>query len=60
MLDLTQITFELYERIKGSSENLIEDFSLRIGLSQGAHDANLIDLQFDNNHCLSVSPRRYL
>lgn len=52
ILDLTQITFELYERRK--------EYSLRIGFSPGAHDPNLIDLQIDSRHGLSVAPRRWL
>ncbi|KAI8895233.1 histidine phosphatase superfamily-domain-containing protein [Globomyces pollinis-pini] len=59
---LTQITFELYERSAGSGENdrSEPEYSLRIGFSPGAHDPNLVDTQLDNNHALSVAPRRWL
>jgi inositol hexakisphosphate/diphosphoinositol-pentakisphosphate kinase len=55
---MTQITFELYER-KGSSA-LEHEYSLRIGFSPGAHDSNLIDVELDSKHALSVAPRLFI
>ena len=67
-VDLTQITFELYER-KGSA-NESREYSLRIEFSPGrlnplfnvigAHDSNLIDLELDSKHALSVAPRFFI
>jgi hypothetical protein len=57
-LDLTQITFELHERHRGLSNE--REYSLRIGFSPGAHDANLIDLALDSRHSLSVQPRKWI
>lgn len=57
---MTQITFELYERSAGSDERSVPEYSLRIGFSAGAHDPNLIELQLDNKHSMSVQPRRWL
>ncbi|RKO90183.1 histidine phosphatase superfamily-domain-containing protein [Blyttiomyces helicus] len=59
---LTQITFEVYERNRGlgSDDPDSREYSLRIGFSQGAHDPNLIDLQLDSKHSLSVAPRRWI
>jgi len=69
-LDLTQITFELYERSgPGTSINSpitspqspqSPEYSLRIGFSPGAGNPNILDLQMDSKHCLSVMPRRNL
>jgi hypothetical protein len=63
---LTQITFELYERGPGLANSHAE-FSLRIGFSPGtihfkagAHDPNLIELDLNPEHSLSVTPRRWL
>ena len=55
---MTQITFELYERSAGSDG--VAEFSLRIGFSPGAHDPNLIELQLDSKHSMSVQPRKWL
>ncbi len=55
---MTQITFELYER-KGAS-NEAREYSLRIEFSPGAHDSNLIDLELDSKHALSVAPRVFI
>lgn len=61
---LTKITFELYERkmpckvAEGGSEDA--EYSLRIGLSPGAHDPSLVDSQVDERHCLNVAPRKWL
>ncbi|KAF9366071.1 hypothetical protein BGX34_006457 [Mortierella sp. NVP85] len=67
---LTQITFELYERSgPGTSINSpmtspqppqSPEYSLRIGFSPGAGNPNILDLQMDSKHCLSVMPRRNL
>ncbi|KAJ3269615.1 hypothetical protein HDV01_001176 [Terramyces sp. JEL0728] len=58
---LTQITFELYERNMGIDEDRNDpEFSVRIGLSPGAHDPNLIELQLDSSHALSVQSRKWL
>ncbi|RUP43556.1 histidine phosphatase superfamily-domain-containing protein [Jimgerdemannia flammicorona] len=52
------ITFELYERNRTIGGD--KEYSLRVGFSPGAHDPNIIDLQMDAKHCLSVAPRRNL
>lgn len=69
---LTQITFELYERIgqgtpfnspitpHGPQSPQTPEYSLRIGFSPGAGNPNILDLQMDSRHCLSVMPRRNL
>ncbi|TPX39866.1 hypothetical protein SeMB42_g06213 [Synchytrium endobioticum] len=59
---LTQITFELYERVRGcaSADLDAREYSLRIGFSQGAHDPNLVDLRLDDRHSISVAPRRFI
>ncbi|KAI9193097.1 histidine phosphatase superfamily-domain-containing protein [Polychytrium aggregatum] len=61
---MTQISFELYERTRGlaSSEapEVPREYSLRIGFSPGASDPNLIDLQLDSRHSLTVKPRRWI
>lgn len=76
-VDLTQITFELYERsgpgtplgspVAGNSASSngplspqSPEYSLRIGFSPGAGNPNILDLQMDSKHCLSVMPRRNL
>ncbi|TPX35766.1 hypothetical protein SmJEL517_g02006 [Synchytrium microbalum] len=58
---LTQITFELYESVRGNGS---EDFdsrehSLRIGFSQGAHDPNLVDLRLDDRHSITIPFRSH-
>ncbi|RUS15211.1 inositol hexakisphosphate kinase/inositol pyrophosphate synthase [Endogone sp. FLAS-F59071] len=55
---LTQITFELYERNRTIGGD--KEYSLRVGFSPGAHDPNILDLQMDAKHCLSVAPRKNL
>ncbi|CAJ0637764.1 6583_t:CDS:2 [Entrophospora sp. SA101] len=55
---LTQITFELYERLRGISGE--KEYSLRVAFSQGAHDPNILDLKLDARHCLNVAPRKNL
>ncbi|KAF9115348.1 hypothetical protein BGX27_008117 [Mortierella sp. AM989] len=71
---LTQITFELYERSAPatsrssspiglseiSSAPQTPEYSLRIGFSPGAGNPNILDLQMDTKHCLSVMQRRNL
>ena len=59
---LTQIVFELHERnnVLGSDAPASREYSLRVTLSQGAHDPNLIDLQLDAKHSLTVAPRRFI
>ncbi|KAI3646823.1 hypothetical protein MP228_009751 [Amoeboaphelidium protococcarum] len=42
------------------SENDLNEYSLRIGLSPGAHDPGLIDTQMDERHALAVQPRYWL
>lgn len=78
-LDLTQITFELYERSGPSgpsssstspigsplggrepSSPSTPEYSLRIGFSAGAGNPNILDLQMDAKHSLSVMQRRNL
>ncbi|CAG8657179.1 10467_t:CDS:2, partial [Racocetra fulgida] len=48
--DLTQITFELYERHRGLSGDKDKEYSLRVAFSPGAHDPNILDLQLDARH----------
>ncbi|ORX89342.1 hypothetical protein K493DRAFT_383047 [Basidiobolus meristosporus CBS 931.73] len=55
---LTQITFELYECNRESDGS--KEYSLRVGFSPGAHHSNIMDLQMDDRHTISVSPRRDL
>ena len=64
---LTQITFELYERVKQPTVNddqsttpVPDEYSLRIGFSPGAHDPGLIDTVMDQRHSLAVAPRRWI
>ncbi|KAI8813350.1 histidine phosphatase superfamily-domain-containing protein [Cladochytrium replicatum] len=60
---LTQIAFELYERNRaGNGGNDVDsrEFALRLSFSPGAHDPNLVDLQTDSRHSLSVAPRRWI
>ena len=46
----------------GSGMESLEPFeySLRIGLSHGAHDSNILDVQIDQKHALSVAPRKWI
>ncbi|CAG8433551.1 6739_t:CDS:2 [Ambispora gerdemannii] len=57
--DLTQITFELYERTRNASGD-DKEYSLRVAFSPGAHDPNILDIQLDARHCLNVAPRKNL
>ncbi|KAI8911483.1 histidine phosphatase superfamily-domain-containing protein [Gorgonomyces haynaldii] len=56
---LTQITFEVYER-SGPFEGKSREYSLRLALSLGAHDPNLIDLELTPDHSLTVEPRKWI
>ncbi|CAO3573198.1 unnamed protein product [Mortierella alpina] len=44
----------------GSQFPQSSEYSLRIGFSPGAGNPNILDLQMDSKHCLSVMPRRNL
>ncbi|KAF9570354.1 hypothetical protein EC968_001968 [Mortierella alpina] len=44
----------------GSQSPQSPEYSLRIGFSPGAGNPNILDLQMDSKHCLSVMPRRNL
>lgn len=55
---LTQIIIELYERNTMSNDPKNREYSLRIELSHGAHDPNLIDLALTSDHSLSVASRK--
>lgn len=58
---LSHICFELFEKRKPVADSQFETrYSLRIGLSNGAHNARLLDLQLDNRHALGVTPKRWL
>ncbi|ORX36980.1 hypothetical protein BCR36DRAFT_340296, partial [Piromyces finnis] len=58
---LTQITFEIYERSKNvGPDQYISEYSMRVSFSPGAHDSNLIDLQIDGKHSISVAPRKFI
>lgn len=54
---LSQICFELHE--KKRPDNSMK-YSLRIGMSQGAHDPHLLDLHLDRRHYLAVSPKKWI
>lgn len=56
---LSQICFEFYEKVKTSSPNN-RSYSLRIGISKGAHDAHLFDLQMDAKHAVTVKGRTWI
>jgi hypothetical protein len=43
-----------------TSANHTPEYSLRIGFSPGAGNPNILDLQMDSKHCLSVMQRRNL
>ncbi|CAG8654120.1 17041_t:CDS:2 [Acaulospora morrowiae] len=55
---LTQITFELYERHRGTTGD--KEYSLRVAFSPGVHNSNIMDLHLDARHCLNVAPRMNL
>ncbi len=54
---LSQICFELFEK-KASDGSVV--YSLRIGMSQGAHDPHLLDRDLDRRHCLSVTSKKWI
>ncbi len=53
---MCQLTFELYERTGVTNP----EYSLRLGLSLGAHDPNLFELELDDRHSISVQPQCWL
>jgi hypothetical protein len=53
---LSHICFELYERMSSAGVR----YSLRIGLSNGAHSPRLLDSQLDGRHALAVTAKRWL
>ena len=55
---LSQICFEFYEKVK--VDNGTRSYSLRIGVSKGAHDAHLFDLQMDAKHAVTVKGRTWI
>ena len=60
---LSQICFEFYEKIKPSTDDEARNprsYSLRIGISKGAHDAHLFDLQMDAKHAVTVKGRTWI
>lgn len=58
---LSQICFEVYEKRYLSSENVpVSKFSVRIGVSPGAHSTNIFDLNLDSKHSISVAPKRFI
>ena len=59
---LSQICFEFYEKIKPSIDGgaSSRSYSLRIGISSGAHDAHLFDLQMDGKHAVTVKGRTWI
>lgn len=60
---LSQICFEFYEKIKpntGDGTKNPRSYSLRIGISKGAHDAHLFDLQMDAKHAVTVKGRTWI
>lgn len=53
---LSHICFEFYERVGSEGTR----YSLRLGLSNGAHASRLLDSQVDRRHALAVGPKRWL
>lgn len=53
---LSQICFELYQKEKRCpvTGDVTHMHSLRIGMSQGAHDPHILDLHLDQRHCMAV------
>ncbi|ORX41725.1 hypothetical protein BCR36DRAFT_587838, partial [Piromyces finnis] len=45
---------------KGIKDQYISEYSMRVSFSPGAHDSNLIDLQIDGKHSISVAPRKFI
>ena len=54
---LSQICFEFYEKTKPDGHR---SYSIRIGISKGAHDAHLFDLQMDAKHAVTVKGRTWI
>lgn len=54
---LSQICFEFYEKLKPNNHRT---YSIRIGISNGAHDAHLFDLQMDAKHAVTVKGRTWI
>lgn len=54
---LSQICFEFYEKVREGRER---SYSLRIGVSSGANDAHLFDLQMDAKHAVTVKGRKWI
>lgn len=60
---LSQICFEFYEKVKPAIDEESKNprsYSLRIGISKGAHDAHLFDLQMDAKHAVTVKGRTWI
>lgn len=54
---LSQICFEFYEK---TNPDRHRSYSIRIGISKGAHDAHLFDLQMDAKHAVTVKGRTWI
>ncbi len=54
---LSQICFEFYEKRRVGRKKA---YSLRIGVSSGAHDAHLFDLQIDGKHAVTVKGKQWI
>ncbi|OLY84863.1 Inositol hexakisphosphate and diphosphoinositol-pentakisphosphate kinase [Smittium mucronatum] len=54
---LTHVTFEVYERKQSVFSNEESKFSLRLGFSSGSSCKNLMDIQVDSNHVLTIASR---
>lgn len=60
---LSQICFEFYEKVSAPNDGTGECsrvYSLRIGVSSGAHDDHLFDLQMDAKHAVTVKGRTWI
>lgn len=56
---LSQVCFELYEKKSVVGDSHTSKYSIRIGISPGAHNENVFDLTLDSKHSLSVLPRKF-